>query len=52
MSAQHTPSDQNPPFSVHLKMLVVCFGTAVALAGGIATFAYVSYVAVMWIGSH
>lgn len=52
MSAQHTSHDQNPPFSHHVKMLGVCFGTAVALAGGIALTAYVAYQAVIWIGSH
>lgn len=52
MSSQHSPSEQNLPFSVHLKMLGLCLGTAVSLAGGIAVSAYLAYQAVIWIGSH
>jgi hypothetical protein len=52
MSAEHTSHNANPPFFHHLKMLAVCMGTAVALAGGIVLTAYAAYQAVIWIGSH
>ncbi|MFN7684079.1 MAG: hypothetical protein ACK5QT_01525 [Oligoflexia bacterium] len=52
MSTQDTSHDQNPPFFHHIKMLLACLGTAVALAGGIAMAAYAAYQAAIWIGSH
>jgi len=52
MSAQQAPHNDNPPFFVHVKMLAVCFGAAVALAGGIITAGYLGYLAVIAIGSH
>ena len=45
-------SSNNPAFSQHVKMLVLCLGTAVGLAVGIMLSAYAAYQAVIWIGSH
>jgi hypothetical protein len=42
----------NPPFVHHVKMMVICLGTAVSLAVGIMLSAYGAYQAVIWIGSH
>lgn len=46
------PTDSNPPFSQHVKMLCLCLGMAVSLAAGILVTAYGAYQVVIWIGSH
>jgi hypothetical protein len=43
--------EQNPSFSQHVKMLIVCLTTAFVLAGGIATGFRQAYELVKWVGS-
>jgi Trk-type K+ transport system membrane component len=43
--------DQNPAFSTHVKMLVLCLGLAVGLAASIAGGFRTAYELVMTIGS-
>jgi len=43
--------EQNPAFSTHVKMFIICIGTAVVLFGAMAMGFGQAYELAKWIGS-